>query len=131
MTADVSRRFNQLPDEHRIVASMVVIETQINQIKNDPEKAAASYRKFMRETNDHIKNLERSLAERLAKPCPAPDAGTEAYLRDALALIDRHGCTNYTHGRCFDSGRTRGAPYSAEAWCDACIAADALNQVTR
>lgn len=44
----------------------------------------------------------------------------------ALRLIDRHGCITYTRGRCWDSGRTRGARYGADAWCDACVAADAL-----
>lgn len=44
----------------------------------------------------------------------------------ALRLIDRHGCSNYTSGRCWDAGRTRGAPYTADSWCKACVAADAL-----
>lgn len=50
---------------------------------------------------------------------------------DALWLIDRHGCTSYTRGRCLDphSGKKRGARYGADAWCDACIARDALNRL--
>lgn len=49
-------------------------------------------------------------------------------LREALELIDVRGCENCTHGRCFDkgSGRTRGALYTADAWCDACVARHAL-----
>lgn len=65
MSTDVSRRFNLLPYEHRIIAAAVIIETQINQIRADQEKAVSAHRKFMRETNEHVKNLERSLAERL------------------------------------------------------------------
>lgn len=50
-----------------------------------------------------------------------------AEAREALRFIDRHGCTNYTRGRCLDeSSRSKDAKYSAEAWCDACVAAEAL-----
>ena len=45
----------------------------------------------------------------------------------ALRLIDHYGCTNNTSGRCWDGGRTREAQYSDDAWCNACIAAHALN----
>jgi hypothetical protein len=49
----------------------------------------------------------------------------------ALTLIDRHGCETFTSGRCLDenSGRTRGAEYGAERWCDPCVARDALNRI--
>jgi hypothetical protein len=49
---------------------------------------------------------------------------------DALRLIDRHGCTTFRVGRCLDpySGRERGAEYGADAWCDACVARDALGR---
>lgn len=48
-------------------------------------------------------------------------------LRSALELIDRNGCTNLTRGRCWDTNsRQRGAKYGADAWCDACVARDAL-----
>lgn len=46
-------------------------------------------------------------------------------LRDALALIDRNGCTRLTSGRCWDN-YTRAAKYGADQWCDACVAAAAL-----
>lgn len=51
-------------------------------------------------------------------------------LRDALRLIAGEKCENYTgRTRCWDEGwgRTRGAPCTAEAWCDACIAQAALD----
>jgi hypothetical protein len=47
-------------------------------------------------------------------------------LRSALWLIDRNGCENYTTGRCWEHARARGARYQADAWCNACVAADAL-----
>jgi len=48
-------------------------------------------------------------------------------LESALRHIDHHGCQNYTRGRCLDySSRSKDAKYSAEAWCDACVAAEAL-----
>lgn len=48
--------------------------------------------------------------------------------RNALRLIARNGCENYTgRSTCRDnSGRTRDARYGAEKWCDACIALDVL-----
>jgi hypothetical protein len=50
---------------------------------------------------------------------------------DALHLIDQHGCTTFTRGRCLDatSGKKRGAKYGADKWCDACVARDALNRI--
>ena len=48
---------------------------------------------------------------------------------EALELIARGGCENYTVKRCWDSpGRTKGAPYTADGWCNACIAQDALGR---
>ncbi|MGH7743259.1 MAG: hypothetical protein ACREQ5_00355 [Candidatus Dormibacteria bacterium] len=54
---------------------------------------------------------------------------SEEVMYAALKLIDRTGCTNFTSGRCWDDGRTRGAQYGADAWCDACVAADALEDI--
>ena len=55
-------------------------------------------------------------------------AAARAYgLSAALQLIDRHGCTNYTTGRCWDARRIRGAEYGADSWCDACVARAALD----
>jgi len=70
-----------------------------------------------------------------SRPRPYParkatDAGILAVV-DALWLIDRHGCTNYTVGRCSDptSGKRRGAKYGADMWCNACVARDALDRL--
>lgn len=72
-----------------------------------------------------------------ARPFPHPlaiatSAGVAAAV-DALQLIDRHGCTTYTRGRCSDpdSGHRRGAKYLADMWCDACVARDALDRMAR
>lgn len=46
-------------------------------------------------------------------------------LRDALALIDSTGFSRSTSGRCWDN-YTRAAKYGADSWCDACVAAAAL-----
>jgi hypothetical protein len=73
-----------------------------------------------------VRRLRRRAADR-AKTDQSP-------LIDALRLIDRHGCESYTSDqRCSDpgSGRIRGARYGSEAWCDPCIAADALRRVER
>lgn len=54
-------------------------------------------------------------------------AAYAAPLVEALKLIAGDRCENYTSGSCIgDRGRTKDAPYTAERWCDACIAADAL-----
>lgn len=50
-------------------------------------------------------------------------------MADALRLIAGDRCENYTSGRCSDegSGRTRiSSTGTADQWCDACRAADAL-----
>lgn len=59
-----------------------------------------------------------------------PNAAEIARLRAALEHIDQTGCMR-TVGprRCWEDGRTRDAEYAADAWCDACIARDALNPV--
>lgn len=52
---------------------------------------------------------------------------------DALRLIDRSGCHKIAAGypRCCDprSGMERGAEYGSDAWCEACIARDALDRM--
>lgn len=55
---------------------------------------------------------------------------TEAVLAEALMLIAGDRCSSFTSGSCRSatSGKTRGAPYMAEAWCDECIARDALER---
>ena len=50
-------------------------------------------------------------------------------MENALRLIARGGCENYTNGvRCWAfRDRIRGAHYTAEAWCEACVAQDGLD----
>ena len=50
-----------------------------------------------------------------------------AVAENALRLIAR-GCGNYTRGNCREEvhGRRKDAQYTAERWCDACIAEGAL-----
>lgn len=72
----------------------------------------------------------RALGDRLAEHLTGTEA-VAAAVEDALRLIDRHGCEHFTRRsgrRCSDtsSGKTRGARYSADAWCHPCIADDAL-----
>jgi len=49
---------------------------------------------------------------------------------DALKLIAEGGCERHTSGSCRDenSGLFRQSPYGAFKWCDACVAADALER---
>lgn len=69
------------------------------------------------------------------RPVPTPPRGATATglkaVVDALQLIDRHGCTNYTGRRCSEdwSGRRRGGPDEASSWCGACVARDALDRL--
>lgn len=74
--------------------------------------------------DDHLAE-ELARAGLLAPPVSSPDT-----LVAALELIDRLGCSKFTKGRCSDasSGLERGARYGADAWCDACIARDALDK---
>lgn len=56
-------------------------------------------------------------------------SATLQILADALLLISRHGCSNYTRGSCRDyRHRTRGAAATADAWCEECVALDALER---
>lgn len=66
---------------------------------------------------------------RLRKSVLAGDrpADVVQILVDALLLIDG-GCESFTSGRCRDAGRIRFAPYTAEAWCQSCVAHDALER---
>lgn len=57
--------WNKLPQEVRHQARPSTTAMQIRQIRSDQDKAKRAYQKFMGETNDHIKNLERSLADDL------------------------------------------------------------------
>jgi hypothetical protein len=52
----------------------------------------------------------------------------EEIAAEALRLIAGDRCERLTRGRCSDasSGYVRGARYGADAWCDGCVAADAL-----
>jgi hypothetical protein len=58
-----SQMFNDLPYGQRLIVVPVLIEAQILQIRRDQETATVAHRKFMKETNDHLRNLEKSLAE--------------------------------------------------------------------
>jgi hypothetical protein len=73
-----------------------------------------------------------AIADRRATNAEAhsAQAAEVEHMCNALRLIDRYGCTKNTSGRCWDGGRTREAEYSDDAWCDACVAADALQGIT-
>jgi hypothetical protein len=49
-------------------------------------------------------------------------------MREALLIIGGYGCANYTRGHCEHAGRIRAADFTADAWCDACIANAALGR---
>ena len=60
-------------------------------------------------------------------------AGLPNRVRSALRLIAGIGCSNNYTGniRCWMRGRKRSAKNTAERWCDACIAKDALNSMRK
>lgn len=49
-------------------------------------------------------------------------------MREALLRIGGYGCENYTRGHCEAAGRTIDADFTADAWCNACIANAALER---
>jgi hypothetical protein len=58
---------------------------------------------------------------------PAQSSGGRS-ARELVALIAGDRCTSFTTGRCSEHPcRKPDAPYSADRWCDACIAQAALN----
>lgn len=47
-------------------------------------------------------------------------------MREALEAIGTH-CTNYTGSTtCVSAGRTRDSEFTADSWCDQCIAREGL-----
>jgi hypothetical protein len=61
MMSKASDIYNDLPITVRVLARPLFTEMRINQIRIDQDKAKDSYLKFMKETNAHISNLEKSL----------------------------------------------------------------------
>lgn len=54
--------------------------------------------------------------------------GEKRRMREALLLIGGYGCENYTRNHCEANGRIEDADFTADAWCDACIANAALGR---
>lgn len=49
-------------------------------------------------------------------------------MREALRHVGKYGCENFTWSHCEQAGRIKGAEFTADAWCDACVANEALGR---
>lgn len=74
---------------------------------------------------DAIASLRRN-----ALTSPGDKSGVIQVLADALVLLAGDRCSSFTSGSCRSatSGKTRRAPYLADAWCTECVARDALER---
>ena len=55
--------YNDLPFEIRKITSKVLIRTQITQLLHEKDRLRRSYRRNLKEINDHIDNLTKDYNE--------------------------------------------------------------------
>ncbi len=58
---DWTKEFNNLTIETRTIANAVAMQDQINGLKREKERLKKRYNQSVKEINDHIKSIERSL----------------------------------------------------------------------
>lgn len=83
------------------------------------------YPEFSSDTLTDLQTVQQQLDQ--ARDIAVRLEQENARMVDALQLISRHGCESFVAPyNCQWGGLTRGANYGADAWCDPCIALDAL-----
>jgi len=58
-----SDQWNAMPIKYRKIGSMIETQMRINQLHKEKDRLEKRYRQSVREVNDHIGNLKRSLKE--------------------------------------------------------------------
>lgn len=120
--ADNADRLSERHDVAEMAGLRRQVEEQAVKARRDAD--------LIDELRRQAKSLGRSLdgIGRLRKSVLRGDADVVQILADALLVLDGP-CTIYTAGSCRDHpGRKRGAPFTAEAWCEPCVARDALTR---
>lgn len=107
---------------------------QLHQMIDDQSAAARRNQDLVDELRRQVAGMGRSLDTigRIRKSVLTGHAPADVVqiLVDALVILAGVRCSSFTSGSCRSatSGKTRGAPYLADAWCTECVARDALER---
>jgi hypothetical protein len=114
--------------ERQDVASVAELRRDLQQ-RNDQVDRDGD---LIAELRRQVEVMGRSLdgIGRMRKGTLAGDQAAVQILTDALLIIAGDRCAAFTSGSCrsVGAGKTRGAPYGADAWCEQCVARDALER---
>lgn len=118
--ADNADELAQRNDVLKVAGLLRAVDDQAVKIRRDEDLIDELRRQLAAVTRyvDGIAQMRRTIVP----------GDTEAVLAEALILIAGERCSSFTSGTCGHAGRTRGAPYLADAWCHECIARDALER---
>lgn len=104
---------------------------QLYQQVDDQAAAARRNADLVTELRRQVEAMGRVLdgIGRMRRVALNGDQAAVQILADALFVIDGQ-CEHFTSSSCRSdtSGKTRGAPYLADAWCMPCVARDALER---
>jgi hypothetical protein len=120
--ADNADRLSERHDVAEMAGLRRQLEEQAVKARRDADLIA--------ELRRQARSMNRSLdgIGRLRRGVLNGDVDAVQILADALLVLDGP-CENYTAGSCrHHPGRTRGASFTAEAWCGPCVARDALER---
>lgn len=115
----------ELPGSMRSQLTVVPAEPQLQRMHNQPSNSAnGGYVMWTCVPREDYRDL-RGLANLQA-------VGLDILI-DALRVIiafysSPNGCETFSSGDCNSAGRSRDAEFSADRWCNVCIARDALRR---
>lgn len=132
--SDFAGALRQMADNALLVAERHDV-AEIAALRRQVEEQAVKAQRdgdLINELRRQARAMGRSLDAigRLRESVKAEPADAVQILGDALLLIAGERCSTFTSGSCRNgtSGKVRGAKYGADAWCEPCIAFDALER---
>jgi hypothetical protein len=126
LTADNERLATKVAS-HEACAPATNVLAERRRVERDEARASADgWKAMVEKLTDTNKRLCESVAN--GQRIVAERDSELSRLRDALTHIAEDGCESYTTGpgSCINAGRSRDAEYTADRWCDQCVAYDAL-----
>jgi len=63
--SNISDEYNALPYDVRVIAGRVIDQTRINQLLLEKQRLNKRHAQSIKEINEHIRNLERSIKDAL------------------------------------------------------------------
>jgi hypothetical protein len=119
--ADNADKLSERHDVAQMAALRAEVDTQAAKAQRDSDLIA--------ELRRQVEVMGRSLdgIGRMRKAVLAGDQAAVQILADALLVLDGD-CATYTRGSCRNSSRRRSALFTADAWCERCVARDALER---